>query len=75
MTNGGGKDLEADGLGLVAQGLTAALGELKELGMVGMAGAGRGFGDIALSGLELGHEGLTAEFGSFCERWEGVCAR
>ncbi|AIR98137.1 hypothetical protein [Streptomyces glaucescens] len=70
MTNGGGKDLQADGLGLVAQGLTAALGELKELGMVGMAGAGRGFGDIALSGLELGHEGLTADFGSFCERWE-----
>lgn len=68
--SGGGKDLTADGLGLIAKGLTEALGELKELGMVGEAGAGRGFGDIALSGLELGHEGLTGEFKSFCERWE-----
>ncbi|MEU6085728.1 hypothetical protein ABZ865_02795 [Streptomyces sp. NPDC047085] len=69
MTDGG-KDLKTDGLGLIAKGLTEALGELKELGMVGEAGAGRGFGDIALSGLELGHEGLTGEFKSFCERWE-----
>src|SRR4051794_32898164 len=66
----GGKDLKADGLALVAKGLTEALGELKELGMVGEAGAGRGFSDIALSGLELGHEGLTGDFKSFCERWE-----
>jgi hypothetical protein len=70
MTGDGGKDLKTDGLGLIAKGLTEALGELKELGMVGTAGAGRGFGDIALSGLELGHEGLTGEFKSFCERWE-----
>lgn len=63
-------DLKTEGLGLIAKGLTEALGELKELGMVGEAGAGRGFGDIALSGLELGHEGLTGEFKSFCERWE-----
>src|SRR4051812_19229002 len=73
MTGGGGggdKDLKTDGLDLIAKGLTEALAELKELGMVGMAGAGRGFGDIALSGLELGHEGLTGQFTSFCERWE-----
>ncbi|MEV5340404.1 hypothetical protein AB0K93_18310 [Streptomyces sp. NPDC052676] len=70
MTAGGGKDLATEGLGLVAKGLTDALGELKELGMVGEAGAGRGFSDVALSGLELGHEGLTGEFKSFCERWE-----
>ncbi|WP_053707640.1 hypothetical protein [Streptomyces sp. NRRL B-3648] len=65
-----GKDLAARGLGLVAKGLTDALGELKELGGFGTSGAGRGFGEIALSGLELGHEGLTGEFSSFCERWE-----
>ncbi|MFF8729542.1 hypothetical protein ACF073_24060 [Streptomyces sp. NPDC015171] len=69
MTDGG-KDLKTQGLDLIAKGLTDALGELKELGMVGEAGAGRGFSDLALSGLELGHEGLTGEFGSFCERWE-----
>ncbi|MFJ7417675.1 hypothetical protein ACIQXD_03540 [Streptomyces uncialis] len=68
--SGGGKDLKADGLALIAKGLTGALAELKELGMVGEAGAGRGFGDIALSGLELGHEGLTGAITSFCERWE-----
>ncbi|QJS09897.1 hypothetical protein HKX69_10510 [Streptomyces argyrophyllae] len=70
MSGGGGKDLATEGLGLIAKGLTEALGELKELGMVGEAGAGRGFSDIALSGLELGHQGLTDEFKSFCERWE-----
>lgn len=68
--NGGSKDLQAEGLDLVARGLTDALNELKELGMVGAAGAGRGFSDIGLSGLELGHEGVTERFKSFCERWE-----
>ncbi|MEU3414357.1 hypothetical protein ABZ760_24335 [Streptomyces sp. NPDC006658] len=70
MTGGEGKDLTTQGLGLIAKGLTDALGELKELGMDGRAGAGRGFSDLALSGLELGHQGLTDEFESFCERWE-----
>ncbi|MFG3013436.1 hypothetical protein ACGFZB_23765 [Streptomyces cinerochromogenes] len=70
MTGGGGKDLATQGLGLIAKGLTDALGELKELGGFGTSGAGRGFAGIALSGLELGHEGLTGEFTSFCERWE-----
>ncbi|MGQ4516753.1 hypothetical protein [Streptomyces sp. DW26H14] len=66
----GGGDLETQGIGLIAQGLTEALGELRELGMVGEAGAGRGFSGIALSGLELGHEGLTGELKTFCDRWE-----
>ncbi|WP_030616402.1 hypothetical protein [Streptomyces achromogenes] len=70
MSGGGGKDLTTQGLGLIAQGLTEALGELKELGMDSRAGAGRGFSGLALSGLELGHQGLTDEFASFCERWE-----
>lgn len=70
VQGGGAPDLKTEGMNLVAKGLTDALGELKELGMVGMAGAGRGFGDIALSGLDLGHEGLAETFGSFCERWE-----
>ncbi|MGW2818582.1 hypothetical protein [Streptomyces sp. NPDC001415] len=70
MTGDGGKDLAASGLDLIAKGLTEALGELKELGMVGEAGAGRGFSDLALSGFELGYEDLTDAFKSFCERWE-----
>jgi hypothetical protein len=68
--SGGGEDLETEGIGLIAQGLTGALGELRELGMVGEAGAGRGFSGIALSGLQLGHEGLTGELKTFCGRWE-----
>ncbi|MEW1614133.1 MULTISPECIES: hypothetical protein [unclassified Streptomyces] len=68
--NGGGEDLRTQGLNLIAKGLTDALSELKELGMVGQAGRGRGFEEIALSGLELGEAGLTDEFTSFCERWE-----
>ncbi|OIJ67576.1 hypothetical protein [Streptomyces mangrovisoli] len=65
-----GKDLATGGLDEIAQGLTLALGELGDLGMVGTAGTGRGFGELELSGLELGEETLTATFQSFCERWE-----
>jgi hypothetical protein len=67
---GSGKDLQTTGLAQIAEGITLALGELKELGMVGAAGAGRGFDQISLSGLELGHPGLTSTFELFCERWE-----
>ncbi|MFI8348992.1 hypothetical protein [Streptomyces sp. NPDC085596] len=70
MSGEGGMDLQAQGLEEIAKGLTEALGELGELGMVGAAGAGRGFSGIALSGLELGHEALTGELKTFCERWE-----
>lgn len=38
--------------------------------MFGEASVGRGFSDLALSGLELGHGGLTSEFETFCNRWE-----
>ncbi|MFF3329106.1 hypothetical protein ACFYWX_06010 [Streptomyces sp. NPDC002888] len=66
----GGKDLQAVGLEAIAQGITLTLAELKELGIDSLAGSGRGFEELALSGLELGHEGLTSTFKSFCERWE-----
>ncbi|MEV6697174.1 hypothetical protein AB0M68_08355 [Streptomyces sp. NPDC051453] len=64
------KDLQVSGLGKTAEGITLALAELKEIGMVGSAGAGRGFEGIALSGMKLGHGSLTSAFESFCERWE-----
>ncbi|MFE8990170.1 hypothetical protein ACFYMI_20510 [Streptomyces collinus] len=66
----GGEDLQVVGLDAIAQGITLTLSELKELGMDSMAGSGRGFEKLALSGLELGHDGLTSAFKSFCERWE-----
>ncbi|PVC86919.1 hypothetical protein [Streptomyces sp. CS131] len=57
-------------LAQIARGIDLAHTELKELGMTGEATAGRGFSDLALSGLELGHGGLTAKFETFCNRWE-----
>ncbi|GAA2954709.1 hypothetical protein GCM10020227_22180 [Streptomyces flavovirens] len=38
--------------------------------MTGEASVGRGFSDLALSGLELGHAGLASQFETFCNRWE-----
>ncbi|MFJ9818297.1 hypothetical protein ACIRU3_24120 [Streptomyces sp. NPDC101151] len=66
----GGKDIRAAGLDEIAKGITLTLGELKELGVDSLAGVGRGFSDLELSGLQLGHGDLTSKFTSFCERWE-----
>ncbi|WP_405928423.1 hypothetical protein OG554_11060 [Streptomyces griseus] len=57
-------------LAQIAKGIDLAHAELKELGMIGKASAGRGFSDLALSGLELGHSGLASQFETFCKRWE-----
>ncbi|MER5888808.1 hypothetical protein ABT160_33705 [Streptomyces sp. NPDC001941] len=59
-----------EALGQITQGINGALGELKELGMVGEASMGRGFSDLQLSGMETGHDGLTSTLKSYCERWE-----
>ncbi|MEU4730760.1 hypothetical protein [Streptomyces sp. NPDC023588] len=70
--SGGGAGLEAPAQALaeIAAGINLAHAELKDLGMIGQATTGRGFSDLALSGLELGDAGLTAEFKTFCDRWE-----
>ena len=54
----------------IAKGIDLAHAELKDLGFIGQASAGRGFSGLALSGLELGHSGLASEFETFCNRWE-----
>ncbi|MFI2781563.1 hypothetical protein [Streptomyces sp. ALB3] len=59
-----------EALAEIAKGIDLAHAELKELGMIGEATTGRGFSDLALSALELGHGGLTSEFETFCNRWE-----
>ncbi len=66
----GGKDIKASGLDAIAKGITLTLDELKELGVDSAAGQGRGFANLALSGLDLGHDDLKSAFSSFCERWE-----
>lgn len=70
MSGDSGEDIKAAGLDEIAQGITLVLGELKDLGIDSLAGAGRGFSELGLSGLELGHEELLSQFTSFCERWE-----
>ncbi|WP_156725670.1 hypothetical protein [Streptomyces apocyni] len=54
----------------IAKGISLAHSEMKDLGMIGESTVGRGFSELALSGLELGHGGLASEFGTFCDRWE-----
>lgn len=70
--SGDGSDLQASSSALadIAKGINLAHAELKELGMIGEASVGRGFSDLALSGLELGYGGLTSAFETFCNRWE-----
>ncbi|WP_405807864.1 hypothetical protein OG729_22555 [Streptomyces sp. NBC_00210] len=70
--SGSDPDLAAPEVALaaIAAGINLAHAELKDLGMIGEASTGRGFSDLALSGMELGHSGLTAEFQTFCDRWE-----
>ncbi|WP_411109490.1 hypothetical protein [Streptomyces sp. c-19] len=70
--SGNEPDLAAPAAALaeIAKGIDLAHAELKELGMIGEASAGRGFSDLGLSGVELGHGGLTSEFETFCDRWE-----
>ncbi|MFB7940158.1 hypothetical protein ACWENA_14705 [Streptomyces sp. NPDC004779] len=59
-----------EALAAIAKGIDLAHAELKELGMIGSATMGRGFSDLALTGVELGHGGLTSTLETFCERWE-----
>ncbi|WP_306325066.1 hypothetical protein [Streptomyces venezuelae] len=70
--SGNEPDLAAPAAALaeIAKGIDLAHAELKELGMIGEASAGRGFSDLALTGLELGHGDLAAQFETFCSRWE-----
>ncbi|MEV8405231.1 hypothetical protein AB0R12_05305 [Streptomyces niveus] len=70
--SGDGADLQVppEALAAIAKGIDLAHAELKDLGMIGEASAGRGFSDLGLSGLELGHGGLASKFGTFCDRWE-----
>lgn len=63
-------DVPPEALAAIAKGINLAHAELKDLGMIGEASTGRGFSDLALSGLELGHGGLASEFQTFCDRWE-----
>ncbi|WP_269859638.1 hypothetical protein [Streptomyces sp. RPT161] len=72
MSDRGGKDLGVDPEALkeTAEGLTKVLAELKKLGIVETAELGRGFSQIELTGMTLGHSGLTSALKTFGDRWE-----
>ncbi len=65
----GSYQVDPEALRLAAAGINDAVGELKSIGMVEEAEAGRGFTDLELSGLQIGHPELKKVFDEFCERW------
>ena len=68
----GAEDLHVDEFSVrrITQGLRDAIGELKEVGSATGAVLGKGFSDLAMTGMEAGHHGLAVDFEDYCERWE-----
>jgi hypothetical protein len=54
----------------VATGINNTIGELKTLGIAEAAEQGRGFDNLELTGLQVGHQGLQEAFDQFCQKWE-----
>ncbi|WP_405984499.1 hypothetical protein [Streptomyces sp. NBC_00872] len=54
----------------ITEGLRGAIAELREVGTGTGAVLGKGFSELALTGMEAGHHGLAVDFEDFCERWE-----
>ncbi|MEU5833256.1 hypothetical protein ABZ820_06140 [Streptomyces diacarni] len=70
--NGGdGVNWNKESLDLIEKGLKGAIDELKESGG-GATDAlqGSGFEELSLTGMEMGHHGLSVDFEDFCEKWE-----
>lgn len=64
-----GYQVDPDALAEASQGINDTIGELKSLGIEESGEVGRGFSNISLSGLEIGHGDLQGSFDQFCERW------
>lgn len=64
-----GYSVSPDLLKKTAQGINDTLGELKSVGMAEGADAGRGFSQLQLRGMQVGHQGLEQAFQQFCDRW------
>ncbi|MFI0823378.1 hypothetical protein ACH4Q7_02855 [Streptomyces roseolus] len=78
MMGDGAKDLGIDQYTVrrLTQGIRNAVGELKEIGTGTGAVLGKGFSELAMTGMEAGHHGLSTDFEDFCARWEwGVRAQ
>ncbi|HEX5567472.1 MAG TPA: hypothetical protein VFY14_11200 [Streptomyces sp.] len=72
MGDGGTGDLSVDkeSVQRITRGLRDAIGELREVGDGTGAVLGKGFSQLAMTGMEAGHHGLSVDFEDFCERWE-----
>ncbi|MEP9382598.1 hypothetical protein [Nocardioides sp. KR10-350] len=66
---GGELNVDPEALALAAKGIDGTIGELNDMGMLSEGETGRGFGSMALTGMEAGHTGLADTFASFCDRW------
>nr|WP_202513866.1 MULTISPECIES: hypothetical protein [unclassified Streptomyces] len=52
------------------KGLNTTIDELGDLGGATGSVMGKGFSELAMTGMETGHHGLSVDFEDFCERWE-----
>lgn len=52
-----------------AKGINDTIDALKGVGITEAADVGRGFGNLALRGMQVGHQGLQQAFSGFCDRW------
>ena len=67
--SGGGYAADPAALAQAAKGINGTITELRDLGIVGTGDVGRGFSQLAMSGMDVGHDGLKDAFDEFCTRW------
>lgn len=69
---GDGMDVQFDKASVAkfTQGVGATIDELGDLGGATGSVLGKGFSELAMTGMEAGHHGLSVDFEDFCERWE-----
>lgn len=69
---GGDKDLRfgQEAVQKITQGLRTAIGVLKDVSGGSGALMGKGFADLAMTGMEAGQHGLAEDFSDFCDRWD-----
>lgn len=66
---GGGYAADPQALAQAAKGINGTIEELRGLGIVGTGDVGRGFSQLAMSGMDVGNAGLKDAFDEFCTRW------
>ncbi|MFE9421615.1 hypothetical protein ACFYNO_01490 [Kitasatospora sp. NPDC006697] len=62
-------EVDPNALNDTAKGIKEAIAELQKLGFSEGGEVGRGFSDIALTGMQVGNGDLQGALDAFCERW------